>query len=47
MFVEVCVYLVSLEEVLGRETDQLWGSLVPYLESYCRVKICVCIYSYA
>lgn len=32
MFVEVCMYLVSLEEVLGRETDQLRGSLVPYLE---------------
>lgn len=47
MFVEVCIYLVSLEEVLERETDQLWGSLVPHLESYCRVKTYVCIYSYA
>lgn len=46
MFVEVHVYLVSQEEVLGRETDELWGSLVPYMESHCRVKICVYFYSY-
>lgn len=46
MFVEVHIYLVSQEEVLGRETDQLWGSLVPYVESHCRVKICVYFYSY-
>lgn len=38
--------LVSLEEVLRGETDQLWGWLVPYWDSYCRVKIYVYTYSY-